>query len=107
MWIRTSKLNDYGTIVLEQKKMFNAIGKAEAKGGGGGLGKKKITKEGLSEYFLYTIEGTETIPNNWAKRLPSFESKRFPLKICTNMSATVMATGQFVLSALRITKKVS
>lgn len=24
---------------------------------------KKIIKEGLSEYFIYTIEGTETIPN--------------------------------------------
>jgi hypothetical protein len=36
--------------------------------------KKDIAKEGLSEYFLYTIEGTETIPNTWAKRLPSFEA---------------------------------
>ncbi len=34
---------------------------------------KEITKEGLSEYFLYTIEGTETIPTGWAKRLPSFD----------------------------------
>ena len=33
---------------------------------------KEIKKEGLSEYFLYTIEGTETIPNTWSKRLPSF-----------------------------------
>jgi len=38
------------------------------------LDKKQIVKEGLSEYFLYTIEGTETIPNNWSKRLPSFEA---------------------------------
>jgi len=35
---------------------------------------KEIRKEGLSEYFLYTIEGTETIPNGWSKRLPSFEA---------------------------------
>lgn len=33
---------------------------------------KEIVKEGLSEYFLYTIEGTETIPDKWSKRLPSF-----------------------------------
>lgn len=33
---------------------------------------KEITKEGLSEYFLYTIAGTETIPHGWSKRLPSF-----------------------------------
>ena len=37
--------------------------------------RKQIVKEGLSEYFLYTIEGTETIPNNWSKRLPSFEAE--------------------------------
>jgi hypothetical protein len=36
---------------------------------------KEIVKEGLSEYFLYTIEGTETIPNGWSKRLPSFDVK--------------------------------
>jgi hypothetical protein len=34
---------------------------------------KEIKKEGLSEYFLYTIEGTETIPNQWGKRLLSFD----------------------------------
>lgn len=36
---------------------------------------KEIKKEGLSEYFLYTIEGTETIPNEWDKRLLSFEAE--------------------------------
>jgi hypothetical protein len=37
---------------------------------------KEIRKEGLSEYFLYTIEGEETIPTGWSKRLLSFEAKR-------------------------------
>jgi hypothetical protein len=36
--------------------------------------RKEIVKEGLSEYFLYTIEGTETIENQWGKRLLSFEA---------------------------------
>jgi len=40
---------------------------------------KEIKKEGLSEYFLYTIEGTETIPNNWSKRLPSFDVADIPV----------------------------
>jgi hypothetical protein len=35
---------------------------------------KEIKKEGLSEYFLYSIEGTETIPTGWSKRLLSFEA---------------------------------
>jgi hypothetical protein len=35
---------------------------------------KEIKKEGLSEYFLYTIEGTETIETGWSKRLQSFDA---------------------------------
>ncbi len=38
------------------------------------IDKKQIMKEGLSEYFLYTIDGTETIENQWSKRLLSFEA---------------------------------
>jgi len=40
---------------------------------------KEITKEGLSEYFLYTIEGTETIPTGWSKRLISFDVEGVPV----------------------------
>ncbi len=40
---------------------------------------KEIVKEGLSEYFLYTIEGTETIPNGWSKRLQSFDADAIPV----------------------------
>jgi hypothetical protein len=54
--------------------------------GGGELGvvleeAKQIVKEGLSEYFIYTVEGTETIPTGWSKRLRSFEADDAPLKI--------------------------
>jgi len=41
--------------------------------------KKDIKKEGLSEYFLYTIEGTETIPTGWSKRLMSFDVDEVPV----------------------------
>jgi len=40
---------------------------------------KEIKKEGLSEYFLYTIEGTETIPTGWSKRLISFDVEEVPV----------------------------
>jgi hypothetical protein len=40
---------------------------------------KEIKKEGLSEYFLYTIEGTETIPDGWSKRLQSFDVDHIPV----------------------------
>ncbi len=42
---------------------------------------KQIIKEGLSEYFIYTIEGTETIPNGWSKRMRSLEAKAVPFRI--------------------------
>jgi len=40
---------------------------------------KEIKKEGLSEYFLYTIEGTETITTGWSKRLQSFDVDEVPV----------------------------
>ncbi|MHC4122820.1 MAG: LamG-like jellyroll fold domain-containing protein [Planctomycetota bacterium] len=43
------------------------------------LARKEIKKEGLSEYFLYTIEGTETIPTGWSKRLISFDVDDVPV----------------------------
>ncbi|MBK8755234.1 MAG: DUF4139 domain-containing protein [Candidatus Competibacteraceae bacterium] len=42
---------------------------------------KEVIKEGLSEYFIYTIEGTETVPNGWAKRLRSFEAANVPMTV--------------------------
>jgi hypothetical protein len=42
---------------------------------------KEIIKEGLSEYFIFTIEGTETIRNGWSKRMRAIEAAEVPLKI--------------------------
>jgi hypothetical protein len=42
---------------------------------------KEIVKEGLSEYFIYTIEGTETVKHTWSKRMRSFQGKRVPFRI--------------------------
>ncbi len=56
-----------GVVVTEE------LGKAYATLKYDGLERKEIKKEGLSEYFLYTIEGTETIADKWGKRLPSFD----------------------------------
>ncbi len=46
---------------------------------GDDLRRKEVKKEGLSEYFLYTIEGTETIPNGWSKRLGSSDIEDVPV----------------------------
>ncbi len=59
---------------------FDAFGDDDDKGFGIARGKpKEIKKEGLSEYFLYTIEGTETIANKWGKRLISFDVDEVPV----------------------------
>ena len=49
--------------------------------GGKAAEPKQIIKEGLSEYFIYTVEGTETIPNGWSKRMRSFDAQAVPFKI--------------------------
>jgi len=42
---------------------------------------KLVIKEGLSEYFIFTIDGTETVKNGWSKRMHSFEGRGVPVKI--------------------------
>ncbi len=44
------------------------------------LAPPEIVKEGLSEYFIFTVPGTETIKNGWSKRMRLFEGTQVPLK---------------------------
>ena len=36
----------------------------------------EIVKEGLSEYFIYTVAGEHTIPHQWSQRLLSFQARQ-------------------------------
>jgi hypothetical protein len=59
---------------------FGAFGDDDAAGFGiAGSRPREIKKEGLSEYFLYTIEGTEKIADKWGKRLISFNVEEVPV----------------------------
>jgi len=58
---------------MEAKKALGVIEEVAA------VRPKEIKKEGLSEYFLYTIEGKETIPTGWSKRLLSFDVDDVPV----------------------------
>lgn len=42
---------------------------------------KQIVKEGLSEYFIFSIPGTETIPDGWSKRLRAIEAAAVPFTV--------------------------
>jgi len=55
-----------------EEKLEGAVGYADRK-------PRQIVKEGVSEYFLYTVEGRDTIPSGWSKRLPSFKAADVPI----------------------------
>jgi len=42
---------------------------------------KSIVKQGLSEYFIFTIPGEETVRNGWSKRMRLFAGKNVPFEI--------------------------
>ncbi len=51
-------------------------------------GQRAIVKEGLSEYFIFTIEGTDTVKHRWQKRLPSFSVKGLPVEVFYKLDDT-------------------
>ena len=64
--------------------MVNGNGIAAGFGGAGGKGQAnapKVIKEGLSEYFIFTVEGTQTITNGWSRRMVSFRAAQVPFDI--------------------------
>ncbi len=71
---------------LNEQALHGAIKEAQLRGLSDGVlangfEVKRIGKEGLSEYFIYTIEGTETINNGWSKRMRSIEARDVGFKI--------------------------
>jgi hypothetical protein len=61
--------------------MDRASGGSLSGAGAPAKAEKEIIKEGLSEYFIYAIEGTETIPNGWSKRMRSFKGNDVPVQL--------------------------
>jgi hypothetical protein len=59
--------------------MAGALAKAEAREAEGRP--PEIIKEGLSEYFIYTIEGEHTVPNRWSQRMVSFQARQVKFDI--------------------------
>ncbi|MFC1707416.1 DUF4139 domain-containing protein [Planctomycetota bacterium] len=45
-----------------------------------------IAKEGLSEYFIFAIEGEETVRNQWSKRLQAVFAERVPIETYYRLS---------------------
>jgi hypothetical protein len=41
----------------------------------------RVVKEGLSEYFIFTVEGEQTVKNGWSQRMVSFKAREVPFEI--------------------------
>lgn len=63
-----------------QRAMKAMVNEAMDMAFGAEMAPKEIVKEGLSEYFLYSIPGAETIPNGWSKRLLSLGPIETPVE---------------------------
>ena len=48
---------------------------------------KGIVKEGLSEYFMFSIEGTETVKHGWSRRMRAVEAEDVDFDIVYRMRA--------------------
>jgi hypothetical protein len=59
-----------------KKELSTRLRRLDARAGGAPA---EIVKDELSEYFLYTVEGRDTIPNGWSKRLQSFQAQDVPI----------------------------
>ena len=73
---------------LRREALTLAVATAEVagKGVGGPAGRpKEIVKEGLSEYFMFTVEGAETIPNGWSKRMQAVKADEVGFDIVYRM----------------------
>jgi hypothetical protein len=77
----------------EARANFSKLAEAaERRGGGGGRGgrgaakPKEVIKQGLSEYFLFTIEGREDIQNKEPKRLVALNVAEVPLESIYKLS---------------------
>ncbi len=70
----TNQIYEEGIRMLDAAKPMKMMAKAPMSA------PKEIRKQSLSEYFLYTIQGEETIPDGWSKRLLSFKADKVGIK---------------------------
>jgi hypothetical protein len=65
------------SMMMNQRAVVGAMYVADSMA----VEEKEIYKEGLSEYFIYTIDGAETVPHGWSKRMRSFDGGKVPYKV--------------------------
>ncbi len=79
---------EYGGARLEvMHGVYSSAGMAGKGRGGSGAQPKKIVKEGLSEYFMFSVAGTETVLNGWSKRMRAVKADDVGFDIVYRMRA--------------------
>jgi hypothetical protein len=71
------KLREMPAVARRELMDVAAKGMAAAEA----MAPKDIVKEGLSEYFIFTIPGTESVANAWSKRMRLFAGQEVPFRI--------------------------
>ena len=66
---------------LRARGMRMALAKAEAAAAPAAEQAPRIVKKGLSEYFIFTIEGAQTVRTGWSQRMVSFKAREVPFEI--------------------------
>jgi hypothetical protein len=67
--------------VDKAEKTAEAAAPAEAPAAPAAAAPAKIVKEGLSEYFIFTVEGQQTVKTGWSQRMVSFRTKDVPFDV--------------------------
>ena len=76
------RLREVRRSVDKAEKAAEAAAPAEAPAApAGAAAPAKIVKEGLSEYFIFTVEGQQTVRTGWSQRMVSFRTKDVPFDI--------------------------
>jgi hypothetical protein len=68
----------YADAVAKAEKPSGGFGGG---GAGSGMAAPEIIKEGLSEYFIFTVEGSQTVKTGWAQRMISFKAREVPVEV--------------------------
>ncbi len=77
---------DYDRIKKEAaREMFDKATPRTAAAPGAPAKAPEIVKEGLSEYFMFTIEGLQTVPNLWVKRIQAVNADSVKFDIVYRM----------------------
>lgn len=63
---------------LKEQELRGAFDRAEKAAAPSASAPPAIVKEGLSEYFIFTVEGRQTVNTGWSKRMISFRARGVP-----------------------------